>query len=351
MMTRFYLATLAAFALVLVAIPATAQEDSEQRELIESREFSKVGVGTGTFLQVPVGARATGLGGAFSAIADDPTAVYWNPAGITQTKGTAVTGAYTALFGGIAHNFAAVTLPVGESNKLGVSLLSLSSGDIPVTTMFTPEGTGGFYSASDLAIGVTFAGQLTDQFSYGATGKVVSMSIADVSATGVAFDFGTLYDPGFLGLRLAFVVSNLSAPVQYSGPGLVERGNVDQTTGNRDADVEVTTNSVSLPLIFRAGLSADLMEESEDHDLIAATEFSTTSNAPEHFTLGAEYVWKDLLMARAAYQLGSPDAFGLSGGIGLKYESGPFWAVLDYAVRPHATMGIVNTISATVRLR
>ena len=351
MMKRFYLATLAAFALVLVALPAVAQEDAESRELIESREFSKVGVGTGTFLQIPVGARATALGGAFSAISDDPTALFWNPAGITQTKGIGVTAAYTAMFGGMSHNFAGVTLPVGETNKLGVSLLNLTSGDIPVTDLFNQEGTGGFYSATDLAIGVTFAGQLTDQFSYGATGKVVSMSLADVSATGVAFDFGTMYDPGFLGLRLAFAVSNLSAPVKYSGPGLVERGQIDQETGNRDADVEITTNSVSLPLVFRAGLSSNLREENEDHDLIAVTEFNTTSNAPEHFILGAEYAWKDLLMARVAYQLGSPDAFGLSGGIGLKYESGPFWAALDYAVRPHATMGLVNTVSATVRLR
>ena len=76
------------------------------------------------------------------------------------------------------------------------------------------------------------------------------MSIADVSATGIAFDFGTMYDPGFLGLRLAFVVSNLSAPINYSGPDLVERGRTDQTTGNREADVELKTNTSSLPLVF-----------------------------------------------------------------------------------------------------
>ena len=350
-MKKYLLPLLGLVGLTLASTTATAQGDAETREVIESREFSKVGVGTGTFLQIPVGARGTALGGAFSAIADDPTALFWNPAGITQTRGTAVNASYSAMFAGISHNFAGATFEVGESNKLGVHALNLTSGDIPVTTLFDQEGTGGFYTASDLSIGLTFAGQLTDQFSYGATGKVVSLSIADVSATGIAFDFGTLYDPGFLGLKLAFTVSNLSAPVEYSGPDLVERGRTDQNTGNRDADVELVTNSASLPLVFRAGLSSDLMEDSEDHDLIATTQFSTTSNAPEHFAIGAEYVWNDLLSARAAYQLGSADAYGLSAGLGLKYESGPFWAAVDYAIRPHATMGLLNTISATVRLR
>lgn len=350
-MKRFNIAALLFALAVLLPTGLDAQNEEEVRELLEKEEFSKIGVGTGTFLQIPVGARGVGMGGAFSAVADDPTALYYNPAGITQIKGIGVNGSYSAMFAGINHNFAAVSFEVGGSNRLGIHANTLSSGDIPVTTLFDQEGTGGFYSATDLSMGVTFAQQVTDQFSYGATAKLVSMSIADVSATGVAFDFGTMYDPDFLGLRIAFAVNNLSAPVTYDGPDLVQRGETDQTTGNREADKKIIASSVSLPLIFRAGLSANLMESSEDHDLIAATEFSTASNAPEHLGIGVEYSWNDLVSARVGYQLGSADAFGLSGGLGLKYESGLFWGALDYAVRPHKTLGLVNTISASVRLR
>ena len=130
-MKKTLLPVLGLLGLALASVTTFAQE-SESTAIIEEREFSKIGVGTGTFLQIPVGARGTALGGAFSAIADDPTALYWNPAGITQNKGTAVTASYSSMFAGLTHNFAGATFSVGESNKLGISAVSFSSGDIPV---------------------------------------------------------------------------------------------------------------------------------------------------------------------------------------------------------------------------
>jgi hypothetical protein len=351
-MNMRYLMTAVLIGAVTATVGLKAQDsEGEFRELLEQEEFSKVGVGTGTFLQIPVGARGTALGSGFAGVADDASALYWNPAGITQVEGMSVNASYQAMFAGITHNFAGISFPISSSYKLGVSATTLSSGDIPVTDLFNQDGTGGFYSATDLAFGVSIAGQLTDQFSYGVTGKIVNMSIADVSASGVAFDFGTMYDPGFLGLNFGFVIQNLSAPLKYSGPGLVQKGTTDQVTGNRDPDVELESSSVSLPLIFRAGLGVDIMEGNEDHALKANTEFSTTSNAPEHLGIGVEYVWKELLAARVGYQLGSSDAYGLSAGLGLTYESGSFNAGIDYAIRPHQTLGLLNTITATVRLR
>ena len=328
-----------------------AQGDIEFLEALESKEFSKVGVGTGTFLNIPVGARATALGSNFGAVADDPSALYWNPAGITQIAGTSVTGSYTAMFAGINHSFAGITFGISDSYKAGISAVSLSSGDIEVTSLFQDQGTGGFYSATDLAIGASIAGQLTEQFSFGATGKVVNMSIADVSASGIAFDFGTLYDPGFLGMKIAFSVHNLSAPLKYSGPGLVQRGRTDQITGTRQPDVALEASTVSLPLMFRAGLAADIIRDNEDHALKGMTQFTTSSNESEHYGLGVEYVWKDLLSARVGYQAGSPDAYGITGGVGITYESGAFNADLDYGIRPHQNLGLLNTITASIRLR
>ena len=349
-MKRIYLFGLA-LALTLAGANMYAQEQEAVLSLSEDREFSKVGVGTGTFLNLPVGARATALGTAFVGMADDATALYWNPAGITRTPGSNVTGSYSAMFAGITHNFAAATFSVGESYKAGISATTLSSGDIEVTDLFNQEGTGGFYSATDLAFGLSIAGQLTDQFSFGATGKLVNMSIADVSASGVAFDFGTMYDPGILGLTIGFAIQNLSAPLKYAGPDLIDRGETDPVTGNRASDVELEATTVSLPLIFRAGVAAEFMEDNDDHMLTASTEFRTMSNASEQLGLGVEYVWKNLLVARAGYQLGSTDAYGMSGGVGIIYDSGPFYAILDYAIRPHTTLGLINTVTASVRIR
>lgn len=350
-MKHIYLFGLSLLLVGAVSQYAVAQGEADFLDVLEREEFSKVGVGTGTFLNIPVGARGTALGSNFAAFADDPTALYWNPAGITQIPGIGMTASYTAMFAGISHSFAGLTFPISDSYKAGISATSLSSGNIEVTTLFDDKGTGGYYSATDLALGASIAGQLTEQFSFGFTGKLVNMSISDVSASGIAFDFGTLYDPGFLGMRIAFAVNNLSAPLKYSGPSLVDRGRTDQVTGNREPDVELESNTVSLPLAFRAGLSADLLNNDGDHSLRGLGQFTTWSNQAEQMGLGVEYSWKNLLSARVGYQTGSPDAYGLSGGVGLIYQSGSFNAHLDYAIRPHQNLGLLNTITASVRLR
>ncbi len=315
------------------------------------REFSKVGAGTGSFLTMPVGARAVALGSGFAGVADDPTALYWNPAGITQAQGTSGAYSYGALFAGMSHNFAGAAFPVGDAYKVGVSAVTFTSGDIEETTMFDQDGTGGRYSATDLAFGLTFAGQLTDQFSFGVTGKFVNLGIANVSASGVAFDVGTLYKPGLLGLRIGFAVNNLSAPVKYTGSQITIRGNVDPVTGNQAPDVELEAIEASLPLIFRAGLSSDVLEGDPENQLLLATEFSTSSEAPEHVSVGAEYVWNNLVAARVGVLLGSPDAYNISGGIGLRYDIGSFYGSLDYGIKPHSTLGLINQITASVRFQ
>lgn len=323
---------------------AIAQDSQTEQQ----KDFSKIGAGMGTFLNLPVGARATGMGGGFVGVADDPTALYWNAAGITQTKGVTAAYSYTSLFAGMTQNFAGVTLPVGESYKLGLSANSYGSDDIAITTMEQQDGTGEKYSVRDLALGLSFAGQLTDQFSFGVTGKFVSLAFATQNANGVAFDVGTLYKPGILGMRIGFAVQNLSTPLQYHGNGLVQTGGFDPVTGYQKPDVELQATEASLPLTFRAGISSDVMEGDATQSLLVGTEFSTASDRGEYLSIGGEYVWNNLISARAGYQIGTNEAFGLSGGLGLRYQTGGFLGQIDYAVRPHKTMGLVNQVSASI---
>lgn len=348
-MKSFY--TLALVSLLfggLVGTTAVAQENPTESPT--EREFSKVGVSSGTFLNLPVGARAVGMGGNFVGVADDPSAMYWNPAGIMQSEGASIGYSFGLMFAGMQHHFVGASFPVGGKFKAGVSAISYGSDDIEVTTMFEQEGTGGTYSARDLAMGVSFAGQLTDQFAFGVTGKLISLTLADQSASGVAFDVATLYDPGLLGLRIGFSVNNLSSLVRYSGTGLVQTGGVNQTTGNQNPDVELQASDATLPLIFRAGISSRVIEEGQNK-LLGSVEFSTASDRSEWVGVGAEYTWNDLISARVGYTLGMDDSFGLSGGLGLNYDSGSFYGSLDYAIRPHAELGFVNVITGSVRLQ
>lgn len=266
-----------------------------------------------------------------------------------QTPGASAAYSFTSMFAGITHNFAGVTFPIGESYKAGVSAISYGTDDIDVTTMINQDGTGEKYTVRDLSLALSFAGQLTDQFAFGVTGKFVNLSFATLSASGVAADIGTMYKPGILGLRLGFAVQNLSGTLKYTGPGLMQTGGFDPVTGYQNPDAQLEATEGSLPLTFRAGLSSDVFEGDETQSLLVGTEFSTASDRGEYVSIGAEYVWNNLVSARAGYQFGTNEAFGISGGVGLKYQTGGFLGQLDYAIRPHKTLGLVNQITASVR--
>jgi hypothetical protein len=237
---------------------------AQENEGAPRSEFSKVGAGTGSFLNLPVGARAAGMGASFVAIADDASALFWNPAGITQIEGTGASYTFAPYFAGMTHHFAGASFSVSDDWNIGVHALSYGSDDIEVTTMFEQEGTGATYTAQDMSLGLTIAGQLTEQFAFGATGKFINLKLADVNASTVAFDFGTLYRPGILGLRIGFAVDNLAPAVKYSGTGLVQRGSIDPITGNQSPDVMLESGEATLPLTFRAGLATDVFEGDEE---------------------------------------------------------------------------------------
>lgn len=316
------------------------------------RDFSKVGAGTGTFLNLPVGARAVGMGASFVAIADDASALFWNPAGIAQVKGTSASYTYAPYFAGMKHQYAGVSFPLGGGEWYGgIHALSYGSDDIEVTTLFDQDGTGATYTAQDLSLGLSVAGQLTEQFSFGVTGKFISLKLADVNASTMAFDFGTLYRPGLLGLRIGFAVDNLAPTVKYAGTGMVKSGGVDQESGNQEPDVELVGGEATLPLTFRAGVATDLFEGDEGQSLLVATEFSTAADRAEYIGIGAEYTWNDLLSVRAGYHFGSDEAFGPSGGLGINYQAGSFAGRIDYAIRPHTNLGLTNHITATIRMQ
>lgn len=325
-------------------------------------EFKKVGAAGSQFLKIPVGARAVGLGGSGSAV-NDLTAIYWNPAGVADVANLSGHVSYTQWFGGFSHNFAAVAVPLTENYRIAASLVNFTSGDISVTTFEQPDGTGATYTISDIAIGVTFGGRVTEQFSFGITGRFVQNSLLNVSSTGLTFDVGTLYQTDFYGLRLGFSVHNLGPDMQYTGQGLyVQRRLIDALNADPTA-FSIITNPYAIPLMFRAGIAFDALsliqgrqqtpklyaDGHQEHRLIAALDFETYSDVPEQFALGLEYTWNDLLSVRAGYRFGN-DQMWLTGGVGVRYVGSGFRGQLDYALTPTRLLGLVNRLSLTVSL-
>jgi len=183
-------------------------------------EFTKVGGAGGQFLKIGVGGRASGMAGAYTSLSGDLSSLYWNPAGISDIHGYSAYFSYTQWFADFSQSFAAACLPIGNDFIAALQITSFSSGDIEVTTLESSNLNGQHYTNNDYSIGFTFAGKLTEQFSFGITAKYLANAIAAESATGVAFDIGTLYDTGIQGIKLAFTLKNLGTQETYSGTDL-----------------------------------------------------------------------------------------------------------------------------------
>lgn len=308
--------------------------------------FTKVGASGAQFMKIGIGPRASGMAGAYGAVADDLTSVFWNPAGLANIHSIQATFNYTSWFASFNHNFGAVSLPLGDNFTVALHMISFGSDRIEITTMDQPNGTSTYYTVQDVAVGLSIAGYLTDQFSFGFTAKYISNSFASLNANGLAFDFGTMYETGIQGIRLGFSIHNLGTEQVYSGEDLKASKKLWDAMNAAPLDVEYLTTPFSIPLIFRAGIAADIIEV-DDHKVVASFDFVTLSDTPEQFALGAEYTWKEILSFRGGYVMGH-DQFSLAGGVGINYFTGSFMGKVDYSVSPTSDIGLVHRIGISI---
>ncbi|MGE5431668.1 MAG: PorV/PorQ family protein, partial [Syntrophomonadaceae bacterium] len=130
-------------------------------------DVSKKGTTAAPFLSIGQGAKAASMGSAFVAIADDPSAMYWNPSGITNLSGVNVLFDHTEWFAGIKYNYVGITYSLGDYGNIGASFTSSDIGEMNVTTINEPEGTGEIFKVNDVAFSLAYALKLTDNFSIG----------------------------------------------------------------------------------------------------------------------------------------------------------------------------------------
>jgi len=194
----------------------------------------------GEFMKIPVGARAIGMGGAFTAVADDATSPYWNPAGMVFLPYREGFLQHAEQFGSlVSHNFGGVVMPLRANADrraaLGISATWVGVDDIPITPRpgglrpgdwldygtdndpLTPgngQGNGKWdsgerlllsstdlymASSTDLALGLSYARQRGHHWCYGGTLKFVRQSIPDttfgehVASFGAGLDAGMIY--------------------------------------------------------------------------------------------------------------------------------------------------------------
>jgi hypothetical protein len=287
--------------------------------------FSKVGTTAAPFLKIEYGARAVGMAGAFVALADDASGIYYNPAGIAELNRFYVHGGHTRWFADLTYNYATFVLPTRRVNFcLWGSFLSCA--DIPITTVEHPEGTGQYFDYTDGVLGFTASSFLSDRLSVGVTAKYIQQMLHNESAATFAFDIGSILRTPWKGLRLGMCMVNYGGRMQLSGNDLiVETDPWPGFDGNPDAEARLTTESFPLPLAFKLGIAFDIVGtreaflESRSNRLTLALDGIHPNDGDEKFHIGFEYSMMDMFFLRGGYKL-NYDTQTFTAGTGVKAE-------------------------------
>jgi len=287
--------------------------------------FSSADLGTASaaFLTLGAGARPAAMGNCYAAIADDSTAIYWNPAGLAQidAKDGSASLMHAVWFEGISYDWASYARPIEDWGVVGIGVQYLSYGSLD--KMDTNGLNIGTFSPADAAVSVGFARSMRD-FDIGANLKYISSTIVN-TATAYAADFGVMKKLMDNDLSLGASVQNMGTSLKY------------------------VTDQEPLPFNIRVGAAYKI----ESYWLVTA-DVNAPIDGPQCYGAGTEYVQKlndNLQIAgRAGYNTGNVNTGGLNGftaGLGIKYLE----YSIDYAYVPFGDLGDTNLISLTVAFR
>lgn len=310
----------------------------------------KTGTTSAQILKINVGPRAIAMGGAFTAIADDITSVYWNPSGTANIQSNEAYFNHSKLYLDISNDFAAIATNVGGFGTIGAFVSVLSVDEMLVRTIENPEGTGEYFDYGSIVVGLNYSRSLTENFSIGFNAKYISESIWNMSATGFAIDVGTLYKVQVLNeLRIAATVSNFGTKMQMAGRDATQTIPSGAGGGNF-VNSNLEMDKFDLPLLFRFGLSADVIKE-ESSRLTAAIDAVHPNDNTEYINAGLEYAWNEVIHLRIGYNsLFEEDSEkGLTLGFGLYYRIVDMIKVkLDYAYQDFGRLKDVHYFSVGV---
>jgi outer membrane protein OmpA-like peptidoglycan-associated protein len=286
------------------------------------------GTTAATFLKIGLGPRAVAMGESYAGIVDDATAVYWNPAGLAQLTAPEITAMHVIWFEGMnfEHLGGALPLPQGVA---GVSFVYLNNG-----TLFrseagdTPDSPDrGTFGAADWALSGAYALPIDASMRLGAGLKLFSETLDASASFGWALDVGFHYQLPWPGFTLGAVLQNL-------GPA-----------------TRVAEAYARLPINLKVGAAYQALP-----NLLLAMDYNQLFEQEGRISLGAEYIFENLLALRAGYRYqsaidnneyyegyGSNGLSGLSAGLGLRYHE----LRLDYAFVPYGFLGATHRIALT----
>ncbi|MEQ1832529.1 MAG: PorV/PorQ family protein [Candidatus Eisenbacteria bacterium] len=319
--------------LLLLAVAAAAHAQG-------SLGGQRAGTASATFLRIGVGARAVGMGETFVAVANDPSAIYWNPAGLASLQRRELAISHVQWPADIQYDHLTLILP---SRKLGGSValqFGLLGTNIDETTELQPFGTGRTFSYSDVVAGVAYSRRWTDKLLVGTGIKFVredlGSQVGGPTTKAFLFDVGSIYYLGLGSVRIATSLTNFGAALKPSGSYLSP---YDGATAQFDG--------FDPPLMFRYGIAFEPLEN-DTQRLTTAFEVNQPADNEQVIKAGAEWLFKGTFALRGGYNFRA-DALKLSAGAGFTGDIGSLRGALDYAYTDGGFLGSVHRMSLGVR--
>ena len=326
------------------------------------------GTTTANFLEIDVGSRATAMGGAYVSLSTGPSAIFWNPSGLTGIDKMETIFMYQPYWDDSNIIFTGIASPIGNSSYFGAALFMFNWGEIEETTLEYQDGTGVVFSPNEYSLSLSYARKFVDWFSFGSSFKYISsnLDIGQISGSAFAIDFGVLIETDFFssanqkdGLKIGMSISNYGTKLKYDeGIGLLISNDISEDNGNwSNLLTEVHTEGDELPLNFRIGCSLTPINTLHQKLTLAMDGLHPNNNS-ESVNLGMEYRYtfpgKASLYVNSGFKglfMSNPDAqssseYGPTIGFGVElWKNNTPYISIDYCYRFFWTMSNTNMVT------
>ena len=311
-------------------------------------------------------ARSSAVGDASIANSKGLEATFTNIAGLAALDKTQIKFNYSNWMGssaGIGFNSAGLAQRISDNAVISVSVQSMNFGDIPITTIANPEGNIGNFSPRINVFNIGYAKSFSTTISGGINFKVISESMSNMKASGVAIDVGVRYVTGEQEqIKFGIALKNVGPTMKYKGDGFNQQAYYSET-GNI-ATLNQRTQDFELPALLNIGASYDFIFY-EKIKLIDELFYTANSYSDDQFRLGLDYGMTTETLAfnikggfvyeknifssvnRSNALVGPTAGFSVDALVGKNKSA----LGIEYTSRFAGTFGVIHTIGATISIK
>ncbi|MCK5339317.1 MAG: PorV/PorQ family protein [Bacteroidales bacterium] len=246
-------------------------------------------------------ARSSGWGNVSTANVNGLESMFINVAGLAFTNRTELVFSHTTYLKGTDISMFAFGFSqrIGDAGVIGLNVVSMNFGEIEVTTPNSPEGGRGVYKPNLMNISIAYAKAFSNSIYGGITVKIISESIADANAQGIAIDAGIQYVSGEMDqIKFGISLKNIGPRMKFSGDGLLQTAFLAEQ--ENAFSMNMPSESFELPTALDIGAAYDFYI-GDWNRITVAINFRSNSFGKDQFIGGLEYALKTYLMLRVGY--------------------------------------------------